>query len=221
MKDPVITRLAAANPYPAPTASPASDAPRRSTPRLVLAAAVAATVISVPLSAFAGDISDLFGFSTQGHPVAMSDTPFANVTALNAALQELGFPSTMQLLHRREGISFYGARRSDGTFCFAVDSGAGQAVGCDNGSPSGAAFPSAERPIIDFSRFSAGARLVGFAADGVASVALVDASGARIASAPVVDNVYADVDPPAGAVGVEALDPRGTVVYRRTFDHAP
>ena len=220
MKDPLITRLAAANPYPAVSASTA-NAPRRSTPRVVLAAAVAATAISVPLAAFAGDLSGLFRFSTQGQPVATSETSFARVTALNAALQELAFPPTMQLLDEREGVSFYGARRRDGRFCFAVESGAGRAVGCDNGSPSGAAFPSAQRPIIDFSRFSGGARLVGFAADGVAEVALFDASGVRIASAPVVDNVYADVNPPAGAAGVEALDAHGAVIYRRSFDHAP
>jgi hypothetical protein len=221
MKDPVITRLAAANPYPAPTASPAANAPRRFTPRVVLGAAVAAIAISVPLAAFASDISGLFDVSTQGQPVATSDTSFARVTALNAALRELDFPSTMQLLDEREGVSFYGARRRDGRFCFAVESGAGKAVGCDNGSPSGAVFPSAQRPIIDFSRFSDGARLVGFAADGVASVALFDASGMRIASAPVVNNVYADVNPPAGAAGVEALDAHGAVIYRRSFDHAP
>lgn len=221
MKDPVITRLAAANPYPAPTASPVANAPQRSTPRLVLAAAVAATAISLPLAAFAGDISGLFGFSTQGQPVATSDTSFARVTALNAALQELAFPSTLQLIEERAGVSFYSARRGDGTFCFAVESGAGRAVGCDDGSPSGAVFPSAQRPIIDFSRFSGGARLQGFAADGVASVALFDAAGARIASAPVVDNVYVDVNPPTGAAGVEALDAYGAVIYRRSFDHAP
>ena len=220
MNDPVIRRLAAANPFPAATAL--KDAPMRGLARRrVLAAALAATAISVPAAAFAGDIGGLFGFSTRGAPVATGDTPFAQVTALNAALDDLGFPATMELLARREGVSFYGARRSDGRFCFAVDSGARQAVGCDNGSPSGAAFPSVQRPIIDFSRFSGGARLVGFAADGVASVALIDASGATIASAPVVDNVYAEVNVPADGAGVEALDSQGTVVYRRSFDQAP
>ena len=219
MNDPVITRLAAVNPFPGPTAA---DPPTRGRTRhAVLVAVVAAFAIAVPAVAFADDVASLFGFSTQGEPVATSDTPFAQVTALNAALQELGFPATMQLLARRDGVSFYGARRSDGTFCFAVESSARRGVGCDNGSPSGAAFPSAERPIIDFSRFSDGARLVGFAADGVATVALVDASGATIATAPVSDNVYANVNPPAGAAGVVALDAEATVVYRRSFDEAP
>ena len=221
MNDPVITRLAAANPFPAPTAPTPARTPGRPR-RRVLAAALAATAIGVPAAAFANDIGGLLGFSTQGQPFAAGDTPFARVTALNAALHDLGFPSTMELIARREGVSFYAARRSDGTFCFAVDSGGTrQGVGCDNGSPAGAAFPSPQRPIIDLSRFSGGRRLVGFAADGVASVALIDASGATIASAPVVDNVYADLSPPAGAAGVTALDANGTVVYRRTFDEAP
>jgi hypothetical protein len=180
-----------------------------------------AIAIGVPAAALADDVAGLFAFSTEGHPVATSDTPFAQVSGLNAALQELAFPSTMQLLDRRDGVSFYGARRNDGTFCFAVDSGAGQGVGCDNGTRSGVAFPSPQRPILDFSRFSGGARLVGFAADGVASVALTDASGTTIASAPVIANVYADVNPPAGAAGVVALDANGSVVYRRSFSQAP
>ena len=220
MNDPVITRLAAANPFPVPTALQPAP-PDGRTRRRVLIAALAAAAIAVPAAAFAGDVAGLFGFSTRGEPVATGETPFARVTALNAALQELGFPSTMQLLARRDAVSFYGARRGDGTFCFAVDSAAGQGVGCDTGSPAGAAFPSAQRPIIDFSRFSGGERLVGFAADGVATVALVDASGATIATAPVIDNAYANVNPPAGAAGVVALDAEGTVVYRRSFDEAP
>ena len=35
------------------------------------------------------------------------------------------------------------------------------------------------------------------------------------------NNVYADAEPPAGAVAVEAVDSQGTVVYRRSFDQAP
>src|SRR5581483_2946521 len=60
------------------------------------------------------------------------------------------------------------------------------------------------RPIFDFSRF--GGQLAGFAADGVSTVELLDAGGNVIASTPVIGNVYAEADPPAGGAAVEALD---------------
>jgi hypothetical protein len=97
-------------------------------------------------------------------------------------------------------------------------------VACDLGNPSlpgTPAFPSPERPILDFSHFSKGARLAGFAADGISTVNLLDTAGNVIASAPVSDNVYADANPPAGGAAVEALDSNGTVVYKRSFDEQP
>lgn len=216
--DPVIARLAAANPFPAPPAT-ASRPPRFRPRRRLLAAAIAAALVSVPAAAFADDIGGLLGFSTQGQPVATRDTALSQLSGLNAAMGELGFPSTLRLLDERDGIRFYAARRADGRFCFGIERRTGEAGGgCVLG---GASFPSPERPIIDFSRFSDGARLAGFAADGVANVSLLDDSGGVIASAPVVNNVYADADPPAGAVAVEAVDNHGTVVYRRSFDQAP
>jgi hypothetical protein len=216
MNDSVIARLAAANPVAGPPPLTATGARLR---WRALAAAVAAAAIAVPAAAFAGDIGGLLGFSTSGEPVATSATPFSQISGLNQALQELSVPSTLQLLATRDAITFYAARRPDGVVCFAVDTGGGEGIGCDLGSPSGARFPSPERPIIDFSR--AGTQLAGFAADGVATVALVDATGATIATAPVIDNVYADANPPAGGVGVEALDTHGAVIYRRTFGQAP
>jgi hypothetical protein len=216
--DTVIARLAAANPVPVPPG--ASVRPSRRL-RPVLAAGLAAAAIAVPAAAFAGDIGGLFGFSTQGPSVPTADTPFATMQGLDEGLGELGFPTTLQLLDTRDGIAFYAARRADGTICVAVDSTGGRGLGCDLGSPAGAKFPSPQRPIFDFSRFSGGSRLAGFAADGVARVALVDASGATIASAPVVANVYAAAGPFTGATGVEALDASGRVVYARSFGAAP
>jgi hypothetical protein len=225
--DPVIARLAAANPYPsaaAPAAASISFRPRRR----ALLATLAAAVIAVPAVAFAEDIGGLLGFSTQGQPVATGDTPFSRVSGLNEAMSELGFPPTLQLIATRDGISFYAARRADGHVCVGIDAapgtGAHQGVGCDLGDPSlpgTPAFPSSERPIIDFSRFSGGARLMGFAADGVASVDLLDAAGNVLDSAPVVDNVYVDASPPTGGVAVEALDGSGAVIVTRSFDEAP
>jgi hypothetical protein len=224
--DPLIARLAAANPFP-PTTTPARARLRYRPRRRVLLALLAAAV-AVPAVAFAGDIGGLFGFSTQGQSVATSETPFSQASGLNEAMSELGFPSTLQLIATRAGVSFYAARRSDGHVCVAVDAAPGspahKAVACDLGNPSlpdNAGFPSPERPIIDFSRFANGTRLAGFAADGIKTVNLLDAAGNVIASAPVDDNVYADANPPAGGTAVEALDADGTVIYERGFDEAP
>lgn len=221
--DPIIGRLAAANPFPATTA-PAAVTPRPR--RRVLLAAVATVLVAVPAVAFAGDIGDLFGFSTQGQPMATSDTPFSQASGLAQALAELGFPSTLQLIETRDGIRFYAARRSDGYLCFAIDAAPSEpthkGVGCDLGNPSlpgNPAFPSPARPVFDFSRF--GSHLAGFAADGITTVNLLDAAGNVIASSPVADNVYADATPPAGGDAIEALDAHGTVVYERSFDQAP
>jgi hypothetical protein len=194
-------------------------------PRL-LGAALALALVAIPAVALADQIGGLFGFSTQGQPVPTSATPFSQTSGLNEAMTELGFPSTLQLVARRDGISFYAAPRSDGRVCVAVAfdaaSPAHKAVGCDLGNPSLAgepAFPSPQRPILDFSRF--GGHFAGFAADGVSEVELLDRAGDAIASAPVVDNVYAEANPPTGGSAVEALDGRGAVVYRRSFDQAP
>jgi hypothetical protein len=220
--DPVIARLAAANPFPQ---SARPSAPLHSRRRAVLATALA-TAVAVPAIAFATDVGGLFGFSTHGRPVATSDTPFSTASSLDEAMTELGFPSTLQLIASRDGVDFYAARRADGHMCFAVDAAPGAAahkgVGCDLGNPStGASFPSTGRPIVDFSRFSGGQHLFGFAADGVSTVNLLDGTGDVIASAPVVDNVYVNVDAPAGGSAVEALDGTGTVVYERSFGEAP
>ena len=214
--DQLIARFAAANPVPT-GARVIEPRPFQFPGRTALAAAVAATAIGLPAIALADEIGALFGFSNEGTSVPTSATAFTKDSSLSQAMQELDFPSRLHLLTERDGVAFYAARREDGTFCFAIDLNGRRAVGC-NLSP---AFPSPQRPIVDFSRFSNGARIVGFAADGVRTVAVFDASGETIATAPVIDNVYAAANATPGAVGVAALDPQGGVVYRRLFHDAP
>ena len=76
--DPDIVRLAAANPFP-PTATVAGPTRGFRPRRRILIAAVAATVIIVPTIAVGADLGSLFGFSTQGQPIATTDTPFSRV----------------------------------------------------------------------------------------------------------------------------------------------
>ena len=214
--DELMARLAAANPVPTGTQVRELQ-PRLFLRRTAVAAALAAAAIGLPALAFADEIGALFGFSNEGTPVPTSGSPFTQDSRLNQAMQELDFPSRLHVLTERDGVRFYAARRANGAFCFAVDLDGRKAVGCSVAP----AFPSPQRPIVDFSRFSKGARIVGFAADGVSTIALIDGSGETIATAPVIDNVYAATNTRPGAVGVEALDAQGAVVYTRAFHEAP
>jgi hypothetical protein len=177
--------------------------------RVLLALALAAAV-AVPAAAFADDIGELLGLSNQGTPVATSS--LSHDTSLERAMQEFGFPSTLHLLGMRDGITFYAAQKPDGTYCFAVTEASTPAggqlpaaddVGCDGG------FPSVGAPV---SVFPVGGRFAGFAADGVASVALVDDSGATLATADVKDNLFVGGAMPTGPIILEALDADGHVL---------
>jgi hypothetical protein len=82
-------------------------------------------------------------------------------------------------------------------------------------------FPSADMPILDVSIVSVedGAprflRVAGLAADGVAGIAILDASGQQVQTIPVVSNVYAtDTVVPRAGIRIAALDAQGAVIAR-------
>ena len=206
MKNDAIARLAAANPLP--TAAP----PRPPEPlvvptrRIVLALALTAAV-ALPAAAFAGKLGDLLGLSNQGTPVATNSLDLSKDTGLDEAMQQLAFPSAMHLLGKRNGVSFYAARRADGDYCFAIESTVAKGVGCDlNGT-----FPSPARPVMVFPPLI---QFAGFAADGVATVAGIDAAGNTVISAPVSQNLFASTTagPFPSVVAIEALDTHGNVL---------
>jgi len=208
MRNDPIARLAAAN--PAPLDVPVRAAAPRPRRRLLIALA-AAVAVAVPTVAFADDIGNLLGFSNQGTAVQVSSTPIGQSPGLIQVIQSMDVPSTMQLLGTRDGVSFYAARKPDGNVCFGISTdGGGKGLGCtiDGG------FPSASRPVLLFPT-PVGARIVGFAVNGVASVALLDASGATVASAPVSDNIFVGDVRPDGAVAIEALDASGKPIVTR------
>lgn len=206
--DPLLARLVAANPVPTEAQLHEPEPlqlfqPGRAT--LLLAICIAVVVPSV---AFAGRLGGLLGLSNQGSPVATGS--LAADTSLATAMREFGFPATLHLLGDRDGIKFYAAQKS-GSYCFAVvetSSSAGSQrsasdAGCDG------AFPSAQVPV---SVFPVAGRFAGFAADGVASVALVNASGATLATGDVRNNLFVGDAMPSGLVMVEALDADGNVL---------
>jgi hypothetical protein len=218
----LVARLAAANPMPTgvAVADPTARRRLRLSPRRLSFAVAAALAVTVPTLAFADDIGNVLGISNAGTPVEASSLSLTHATKLNEAMQELGFPSTLQLLATRDGVRFYAVRNAAGKFCFSIDAnnaGPGSAVGCEfvsNG------FPSPGRPILDLSRWSKGTEVVGLAADGVASIELYDSAGAIVATVPVVDNVYLATGLPGGA-GVKALDAGGAVLATWPFDTPP
>jgi hypothetical protein len=212
MNNDVIARLAAANPLP-------TDAPPRypepfvmPTRRIVLALALTAAV-ALPAAAFADKLGDLLGLSNQGTPVATDSLDLSKDTGLNEAMQDLAFPSAMHLLGERNGVSFYAARRADGDYCFAIESTVAKGVGCDlNGT-----FPSSAQPVMVFPPLI---QFAGYAADGVASVAGIDASGDTVISEPVRENLFASTIPGPfpSVVAIEALDADGHVL---ATEHLP
>jgi hypothetical protein len=129
--------------------------------------------------------------------------------------------SSIRIIAQHGQRSFYRvAGQSD---CYAVgptvptEYRLGQ-IGC------AANFPSPARPVLDFSIFAGPrselrmTRGEGFAADGIASVALEDAAGAVLAESQVDKNTYAFADPPKAAVArLVALDRDGHPVFTRPY----
>jgi hypothetical protein len=212
MNDDVIARLAAANPLPTATLPRPPEALVVRPGRVVLAFVLAAA-IALPAAAFAGKLGDLIGLSNQGTPVATNSLDLSKDTGLEEAMQQLAFPSAMHLLGMKNGVSFYAARRADGDYCFAIESTVARGVGCDLGG----SFPSPARPVMVFPPLI---QFAGYAADGVATVVGVDASGNTVISAPVSRNLFASTTsgPFPSVVAIQALDARGDVV---AIEHVP
>src|SRR5437763_1097545 len=105
---------------------------------------------------------------------------------LDQALQDMQVGDTMQLLGTVNGVRIYAARNAAGHICLAIDHVAEtyeKGVFCDLNDPG---FPSPNDKVLSFP-----GELQGIAADGVATVAFVDADGTVLDSAPVTDNVFA------------------------------
>lgn len=212
MNNDLITRLAAANPLPTSARLRHPEPIVVPTGRIVLALALTAAV-ALPAAAFAGELGDLLGLSNQGTTVATNSLDLSKDTGLNEAMQQLAFPTEMHLLGKKDGISFYAVRRADGDYCFAIESTVARGVGCDlNGT-----FPSPARPVMLFPPLI---QFAGFAADGVTTVAGIDASGNTVISTPVSQNLFASTTPGPfpSVVAIEAQGTHGDVL---ATEHLP
>ncbi len=203
----IIARLAAANPVP--TGAPIQEPeglpwhPWRSALAIVLVA-----VVALPAVAVAGRLGDLFGISNEGTPEPTSSLYLSQDSTMNQALAGLGFPATLERLGTVNGVTFWASRRADGHYCFAIEKDGNRGgVSCDlNG-----AFPSPATPVWAFPPYDG---MDGYAADGVATVEGLDASGAVVASVPVTDNLFATPDGDYTDVAtVEAFDADGNQIW--------
>jgi hypothetical protein len=179
MRHDVIARLAGANPVPGPV--PAREPVRI---RRLGVAAVLAVAIAIPAVAFGSRLAGVLGISNQGSSVPVTSV-LPGESQLDQALQDMQVGSTMQYLGALDGVKFYAQRNADGNFCLAIDHYTQQyekGVLCDLNADN---FPSADVQAISFPR-----GLQGIAADGVATVELVDANGTVLDSTPVTNNLF-------------------------------
>jgi hypothetical protein len=214
---------------------------RRMLAAAAAAVAVGAIVVATPAFGIGERVRGLF----DGTPVEADRLParsLHNLSAMASGVSPREASSTAQDRARFEASSFrqiatrgnrafFVADRSGGGLCLSVadvdDPDVLGSIGC---SPD---FPSAERPIFDESRIRArvvydgkgrfagldepqtAIRLEGFAADGVASIALLMTDGDVEAVTPVEDNVYHRVgDLPAEPIaGIVALAADGSRIY--------
>jgi len=126
----------------------------------------------------------------------------------------------------KEGRAFYRLTKDSGSECFALGEVDAPdlyaAIGCP------ADFPSAGQPVFDFTLLRRQSfndpwvwKAAGFAADGVASVALVDAKGRTLATATVTDNTYAFAERSDMPVALLAMDASGKVLARVAIPQPP
>ena len=230
-------RLSAANPVPleaidstslvVPELSPRRDqgrGDRRRRGRIasIAFAAALALVTVAPTMAISERMRELFGLSNPGEQVPTSTLALDQVSDL----QRIGVVGGVRKLGQREGTAFYVGRSRSGELCFVTGAAAATrpVLGMLACQGEQGLFPSPKMPIADFSpmRGHEGRnsvyvwKLAGFAADGVAAVAVRDATGVLRSIIPATDNMYASGELPAvAATAIVALAADGTVLYSK------
>ena len=166
--------------------------------RAAIVAAALLVVVALPALAVSGDIGSLFRFSNQGASVDRGSADLRSASALDTT----GATETVRLLASRAGIGIYASHNAKGGVCYFIGHPSGRlegglSGGCLNAEAS-RAFPSPSQPVVDMSAlvYRPGAvaeeisRLVGVAADGVATVRVLGLRCEVVAEAQVRDNVY-------------------------------
>ena len=181
---------------------------------------------AVAYSQFGGSSSAVgaVGVSAGGDPLNPAEIP-ANEKAMLAASNVRA--DQVRPIASRGGSHFYIGTGANGKQCFIAGVARGPAphfgiVHCPSAQPDGPTFPSATLPLLDFSSYRSGidgetiglTRMVGFAADSVAEVAIIDGDG-NAHRARAVNNVYAreDVEQIASPRQIVAYGRSGEIIY--------
>jgi hypothetical protein len=167
---------------------------------------------------------DLNVVSSQGDVVL--DLSAVDARALGRFARSGAELTAAALLSTRQGRSYYRIDNATGPACYGV----GPAIPASYrlGQVQCAAnFPSAERPLLDFTVIQqttddvSSARVVrseGIAADGVADIAFVTANGEIVDVTPVKGNAYSADSLPAGHVtALIARDATGATLWTQPF----
>jgi hypothetical protein len=190
--------------------------------RAVVALAVLAVIVLGVLAAFLllrdGDAEDrgLAAFSTRGTPIEMDIPenlgPWGKVTGEAVLIAERG------------EIRFLRLPREDGSSCWATAekrSGFWSIIGfsCEGDF---LRFPDPKRPVIATGRVTMDPakrlmsydRFIGFAADGVKRIGVIDAQNRVIGVTDVVDNTFFAPAPLTEFKRIVALDAAGEIIWR-------
>jgi hypothetical protein len=190
---------------------------------LVAAAGIAAAIAAALLVVFGTNATgstpggELARISNDGEPIEPGPgqrQQLENVGAVRASR-----------LAVRNGRSFYRLVRADGGVCYAVNSTSmADQIGNTSCLTVQGSFPSPNQPVLDLSVFESTSHVPGdthlvaaqgFAADGVATVALLDESGRSVAHTRADKNVYAlDVPEKRVATTIVAYDRERAEVFR-------
>jgi hypothetical protein len=186
----------------------------------VLVAAVAAGSVAWAFGSTASEKASTVGLSTlsaRGQTLTLPPNDVRTKHLRGSGITQLTLLGTLR------GRSFYRVGESEHPCYGAGNAGAAWPLGvilCRNAPPY---FPSPEMPVLDLSTVGMDRgdaemhyiRVAGLAADGVASIGIVNHDGAVIERLPVRANVYgADSLPTATGVGLVALDQGGHVLAR-------
>jgi len=202
----------------------------------VVVAVVLATVVATPAFGVGRHLLDLITGGTPVSTARLSDQDLRFLSAVAKGVSPSDVPASkraqldavgstgIRQIAVRDGRAFFVIDKSDGSHCYAVgdegDSNLFGGIEC----PATSFFPTPAHPILDMSvvRLSPAdprptlTRLEGFAADGVARVAVITASGQVTADTPVIDNVYSAQGnqlPDQPINGLVAFGADGTQLY--------
>jgi len=198
------------------------DTKKRSGRVTVIATVLGIALITIVIASGAagGASSPLSSVSTEGVSLASGE---AQVDA--DALAKLGRPDgNVMLLATRGNRAYYRIDAVDRPTCYGVGSSA--ELGVLGQVRCGTDFPSETTPVLAFNVFhgrttATGSadvtiyRSEGIAADGVGVVSFVNASGERIVSASVSNNVFSFSGIPSTPRALIALDDHGHILYRQ------